>query len=342
MTHASLLLPALWAALGALALGSVAEALHARRCRRLGRLAFGPGSRARRWTAAAPGLRVMGLAGMVWALVVLLAHDGSSRARERNVAATRHLMVALDVSPSMELADAGDAGVQTRRARAAALIKSVMERAVSDRVKITMACFYRDAMLLVRECADRELIWNFADNLPLHLAFLPGKTDLVKSLNSIGGMIREFPRKSTTVLVITDGDTVPDSGLKPMPSAVGELIVVGVGEATRGTFIDGHLSRQDHAALSQLARRLGGHYHNGNAKQVPSDRLRRLTAPDDRARPFRLDLRTLAIFVLAGGALLVCVLPVLLEWLGSAWRPARTSVSETPPPAARLPAEVVL
>jgi Ca-activated chloride channel family protein len=201
-----------------------------------------------------------------------------------------------------------------------------MERAASDEVKITMACFYSDAMLLVKECADRELIWNFADNLPLHIAYRPGKTDLVKSLNTAGNLIKDFPRKSTTVLVLTDGDSVPDTGLKPMPSAVGELIFAGVGETARGTFIDGHLSRQDNASLSQLARRLGGHYHNGNVKQVPSELLRRLTAPDERSEKFQVSLRTLAIIALAAGSALLCLLPWLLENFGSAWKPAVAGV----------------
>ena len=152
-------------------------------------------------------------------------------------------------------------------------------------------------------------------------AFRPGKTDLVKSLNSTGEMVKDFPRKSTTVLVLTDGDTVPDTGLKPMPSAVSQIIFAGVGEATRGTFLDGHLSRQDNATLSQLARRLGGQYHNGNVKQVPSEFLRRLTAPDERADKFQVSLRTLAIIVVATGALWLCLLPLLLEFFGSAWKP---------------------
>lgn len=320
MTREEMLLLAVWAALGAGLLAALGEWLHARRCRRLGRLAFGPDNRPRLWTKVVPPVRVLALAGVAWALVVLIAFEGSSRNQERNAAATRHLMVALDVSPSMELKDAGEGGAQSRRDRAADLLKSVMERAASDQVKITMACFYRDAMLLVKECADREVIWNFADNLPLHIAFRPGKTDLVKSLNSIGDMVKDFPRKSTTVLVITDGDAVPDTGLKPMPSAVGELIFAGVGDPTRGTFIDGHLSRQDNASLTQLARRLGGHYHNGNVKQVPSDRLRRLTAPDERSDKFRINLRTLAILGLAIGASLLCLLPLLLEYLGSEWK----------------------
>jgi Ca-activated chloride channel homolog len=321
MNHAQdILALAPWIALGTALLVAVAEGLHARRCRRLGRLAFGPGSQPRVWTKLAPPLRVLAVTGAVWSLMVLLGLEGGSRARERNVAATRHLMVLLDVSPSMEIKDAGEGGGQTRRDRAAALLKSVMERANSDEVKITMACFYSDAKLLVKECSDRELIWNFADRLPLHIAYRPGKTDLIKSLNGCGEFVKDFPRKTTTVLVLTDGDTLPDSGLKPMPSSVAETVVVGVGDASRGNFIDGHLSRQDGATLAQLARRLGGHYHDGNFKQVPSQLLRRLSAPDDRADKFQLSLRVLALGTLAASTAILCLLPLLLEYFGSGWQ----------------------
>jgi Ca-activated chloride channel family protein len=331
---------AAWAGVGAAVIAALAEGLHARRVRRLGRLAFGPDQQARAWTQLAPPLRVLALAGVTWALVALLAFEGSSRARERNAAATRHLLVLLDVSPSMELKDAGEGGAQSRRDRAAALLKSVMGRASSDQVKITMACFYSDALLLVKECGDRELIWNFADNLPLHIAYRPGKTDLVKSLNTAGELVKDFPRKSTTVLVLTDGDAVPDTGLKPMPSAVAKIIFAGVGDPTRGMFIDGHLSRQDQASLSQLARRLGGHYHNGNLKHVPSELLRRLNAPDQRADKFQINLRVLAILVLAAGAALLCLLPVALEHWGSAWKPAATGARAREARPAPEPVEV--
>ena len=223
----------------------------------------------------------------------------------------------------MEIKDAGEGGGQTRRDRAAALLKSVMERANSDQVKITMACFYSDAKLLVKESTDREIVWNFADRLPLHIAYRPGKTDLVKSLNGAGEFVKDFPRKTTTALVLTDGDTLPDSGLKPMPSSVAETLIVGVGDASRGNFIDGHLSRQDSAALSQLARRLGGHYHDGNIRHVPSEYLRRLTAPDENTDRLQISLRVLAIIVLAVSTALLCLLPLLLDWLGSAWKPPR-------------------
>ena len=317
----AILITAAWAALAAGVFAAFGEWLHHRRTQKLGRLAFGPEARPRAWTAAAPVLRAVALAGVVWSLVVLLGFDGSSRMRERNAATTRHLLVLLDVSPSMDLQDAGEGGKQTRRDRAAALLKSVMERASSDEIKITMACFYSDAMLLVKECADREVIWNFADNLPLHIAYRPGKTSLLKSLNTAAGYAKDLPRKSVTLLVLTDGDAVPDTGLQPMPSAVSDVLFVGVGNVARGTFLDGHLSRQDSASLSQVARRLGGHYHDGNLKNVPGELLRHLTASDQRTDHFQVSLRTAAIITLALCAGLICLLPVLLESFGSAWRP---------------------
>jgi len=311
---------ATWAALGALALGVLAEALHARRLKRVSRLAFGPSGRAAAWTSAVPVLRVLALSGIAWSLVILLAHDGSSRMHDRKAPAARHLMVLLDVSPSMEIKDAGEDGSLTRRDRAAALLRSVMERANSDSTRITMACFYSDALQLVKECTDREVVWNFADNLPLHMAFKPGKTSLGTSLNTAGKMISDLPRKSVTFLVLTDGDAVPPTGLKPMPSAVSSLIVVGVGSAAKGQFIDGHNSRQDSAALSQVARRLGGSYFDGNSKQVPSQLLRALTSEDGASDKIRLDLRMAAVVVLGVSVFVICLLPLLLEYFGSGWK----------------------
>jgi Ca-activated chloride channel family protein len=323
-----LIIIAAWAACAAAVVGAFAEWLHARRVRRLARLAFGPENQPRFWTQITPVLRVIALAGAVWALVVLMAFEGSSRSRERKVKATRHLLVMLDVSPSMQLKDAGEGGASPRAAQAASLLKSVLDRAPSGEVKITMACFYSDALPLVTECSDREVVMNFADNLPLHIAFRHGKTDLVKSLNTAGEMVKDFPRKSVTLLVLSDGDTVPDSGLKPMPTSVGSVIFAGVGDPARGTFIDGHLSRQDSGSMSQLARRLGGVYHNGNHSQVPSEMLRQLLAPDQTDEKLKINLRVLAIIVLTASAAMVCLLPLLLEYFGSAWQPVRREKRE--------------
>src|SRR5262245_10300062 len=113
MNREEIIQVAMWAALSAGAIALLGEWLHARRARRLSALAVGPATRARWWTVAVSPLRIVALAGVMWALTVLIAFEGSSRLHERNAAATRHLMVLLDVSPSMETKDAGEGGNQT-------------------------------------------------------------------------------------------------------------------------------------------------------------------------------------------------------------------------------------
>ena len=321
MTPESIHLYAIWAALVIAVLAAFGEWLHARRMKRIGALAFGPLGRPRYWTRIAPVFRVIALAGLAWGLVTLIAFNNRSRDRDRNAKTTRHLMVLLDVSPSMFLQDAGEGAAQTRKARAYAVLKSVMDRVPGDNVRFTAAGFYTEARLMVKECKDRELLLHLAGDTPFHITYQPGKTDVLKSLNEAGELMKNWERKSTTLLVISDGDSAPPSGLKPMPSAVSEVIFAGVGDPGRGTFIDGHLSRQDTANLSQLSRRLGGKFFDCNTRQIPSDALKKLNSEDPGAAKWRTDRRMVALIVLASATVVLCLLPIMLEFLGSAWSP---------------------
>lgn len=321
MNPADLPALAIWAAIAAAALAAAGEWLHARRTARVSLLAFGPAGRPRRWTAAAAPLRVAAIAGAVWALVTLLTFNGLVRERGRASSVGRHLMVLFDVSPSMLLSDAGEGGAETRNARAAAVVKSVLDRVPGDHVRFSAAGFYTEARMLVKECSDRELLLHLVGGVPFHITYEPGKTDLLKSINQAGEFMKDWPRKSATLLVVSDGDSVPPTGLNPMPSSVKSVIFAGVGDSARGTFIDGHNSRQDTATLSQLSRRLGGAYHDCNVRHVPSEALRALTEIEPGAARWRTDLRLVALAVLAFCAAVICLLPVLLEGLGSAWRP---------------------
>ena len=111
-----------------------------------------------------------------------------------------------------------------------------------------------------------------------------------------------------------------------MPSCVSNVIVAGVGDSARGSFIDGHLSRQDTANLSQLARRLGGRFFDCNVRQIPSDMLKPLNSEDPAGAKWRADRRVIALIVLAASTAVLCLIPLLLEFLGSPWRP-RTAAS---------------
>jgi Ca-activated chloride channel homolog len=320
MTDPDIHLLAIGAALAATALAALGEWLHARRVHRLGSLAFGPAARPRAWTRVVPVLRVAALAGIAWSLVSLIAFNHLVRDLDRRSKSVRHLMVLLDVSPSMLIADAGD-GSLLRMQRASEVLKSVLDRVPGDNVRFSAAAFYTEARMLVSECQDRELLLHLAGGVPFHVTYQPGKTDLLKSVNETGAFMKDWNRKSTTLLVIADGDSLPPSGLDRMPSSVAEVIVAGVGDSGRGTFIDGHMSRQDTANLSQLARRLGGRYFDCNTRHLPGEVLQKLNSEDPGAAKWRADRRVVALVVLAVSSLLLSLLPLLLEWFGSAWRP---------------------
>ncbi len=322
---------AVWAALAAAGIAACGEWMHARRVARLGALAFGPVAKPRAWTRLTPALRLIGVAGIAWSLVTLIAFNGQVRERDRKVGLPRNLMVMLDVSPSMLLADAGEGGALTRNGRATAVLKSVLDRVPGDNVRFSAAGFYTEARMMVKECQDRELILHLAGGTPFHITYRPGKTDILASLNQTGEFMKDWPRKSTTLLVISDGDSMAPTGLKPMPSAVSDVIVAGVGDAARGTFIDGHLSRQDTANLSQLARRIGGKYFDANVRHIPSDALRKLNTEEPGAAKWRSDRRLAALLVLAISSVLLCLAPLLLEWFGSAWRPRAAAMPKLRP-----------
>jgi Ca-activated chloride channel family protein len=333
MTPDAIHIYAVWAALAAGAIAACGEWLHARRLGRLGTLAFGPTGRPRIWTRLTPSIRVLALAGLAWSLVTLVAYDNRIRDRDRNAVVTRNLMVLLDVSPSMLLTDAGEDGAQMRKIRAHDVLKSVLDRVPGDNVRFSAAGFYTETRPMVKDCKDRELVLYLAGDTPFHITYNPGKTDILKSLNQAGVFMKDWERKSTTLLVISDGDSVPPTGLNLMPSAVSTVIFAGVGDPGRGTFIDGHLSRQDTANLSQLARRLGGKFFDCNTRHIPSDALQNLNAEDPGAAKWQTDRRLAALIVLAISTAMLCLMPLLLEYLGSGWRPgARVARNPKPVP----------
>lgn len=311
---------ALFSALIIAALMAGGEWLHARRIRRLAPLAFGPAGNPRAWTKAVPTLRVLAAGVGAWALVTLLSFDDRTRARDIGNNTDRHLVVLLDVSPSMLLKDAGEGGALTRNARAAVVLKSVLDRLPGDEVRFTAIGFYTEARMLVKACRDRELLLHLATGTPFHITYRPGKTDVLGSVNQAGAMLKDFPRKSVTLLVLSDGDSLPPTGLQPLPSSVERVVIAGVGDTARGTFIDGHQSRQDTANLGQLARRLGGDFYDTNLRHLPDEALSSIASDEAGTSKWRMDRRLVALFLLALSSFTLALLPLLLDSFGSAWR----------------------
>src|SRR5215472_9008632 len=128
---------------GVLLLAGLAEWLHLRRCRRVAILAFGPSGKAREWTVGVPLARVLALTFLAWGLVNLYL-SGSRPLKPKQIpeGGYRHLVIALDVSPSMQIKDAGPTGQQTRAQRAAELITSVLQRSALEQMRVSVVAFY--------------------------------------------------------------------------------------------------------------------------------------------------------------------------------------------------------
>ncbi len=303
----------------------IAEWMHARRVRRVAPLAFGPAGKPRRWVRLVPWFRVLALSGMAWALLTLLAFKtamlGAPHAADREDAKTEHLVLVMDYSPSMILPDSGPKGTQTRKDRMREVIGSVVDR-MGKHVAYTVLCFYTSAQPVTQKVFDREIVRNILNDLPVEYALLPGKTDLGKAVNSALELIQDYPRKSVTFMICTDGDTLETAEIRSLPPSVKRALVLGVGDIQQGTMIDDHLSRQDPIVLDSLARHLNGSYLNVNVRHVSSTEISSLCRAGGGS-PVRTRSRgDVALLVLAVLAFLyVGVLPLALEFCGSDWHP---------------------
>ncbi len=304
----------------------VAECLHARRVRRLGALAHGPGRRAAAWTRLAPPLRVAAAAGLAWGLTTLLVLPGRTHAKGEDGARGKRahdLLLVLDVSPSMRLADAGPQRNQSRRKQALALLESFFGRAGMDRFRTTVVAVYTEARPVVVRTTDPEVVHNILDELPMEHAFPAGPTNLLAGIEEAVRIARPWRPRSATLVVVSDGDTTPATGMPTLPASIAHVVVVGVGDPRVGTFIAGHLSRQDVSSLRQLARRLHGTYHDGNVKHLATGLVSEVTFGGGRAPAARLGRREQALAALTAGASVWALLPLLLHLAGARAVPAR-------------------
>lgn len=316
------------AALVALALASASEALHARRVRRLAPLAFGPSRKPAGWARTAPYLRVAALSALTWGLVTLLYIEPrryqTGMAAEHSSGDFQHVLIALDVSPSMRLVDAGPEKKISRMARARALIESFFDRVPIEQSRVTVVAFYNGAKPVVIDTKDFEVVRNIFGDLPMHFAFPAGKTRLFDGLEEAAKIAKPWNPRSATLLVISDGDTVPATGIPKMPASIRSVLIVGVGDSRTGKFIDGRQSRQDIPVLKQIAARLGGTFHDGNEKHLSSTLIASAAGLEEQDIFEKLTRRDYAMIASVLGALVLGFLPLLLHFFGTTWRPGTT------------------
>jgi len=313
-------------AIAVVLLAGIAEIIHLGRVRRLAPLAFGPGGRPAIWVNLVPVLRPVAAGLLCWGLLALWEADPKVyRAKAVEEEDFRHIIIALDVSPSMKLEDAGPEGKQRRSLRAFDLMQSFFKRVSVDQMRMSLVAFYTKALPVVVDTKDPDIVRNFLEDMDMYQAFDHGSTEIFTGLAEAARIAKEERWKagSATLVVISDGDSVPATGMPKMPAAIRDVVVVGVGDPRVGKFIDGRQSRQDASALRQIALRLGGVYHDGNTNHLKSDLLSKLTEIETESPFEKLSKREYALAACAIGSLVLAVLPLLLQLAGTSWRPGR-------------------
>ena len=302
-----------------------AEAVHAWRVRRVAWLAFGPGQRPSLWARAAPALRAVALGALVWGLATLLAIEPKKHTASDTIELApgdyRHVLLVLDVSPSMRLIDAGPTKVQSRMQRAHDVMESFFSRVPIEQYRISVVAVYNGAKPVVVDTRDVDVVRNILGDLPMHYAFPAGKTKLLEGLEEAAEIARPWNPGSTTLILVSDGDTVPAQGMPKMPASVADVLIVGVGDPVTGKFIDGRQSRQDVSTLRKIATRLGGTFHNGNERHLATSLLADLTSLDGDGVFERLGRREFALLACGTGSALLAFLPLFLQAFGTRWRP---------------------
>jgi Ca-activated chloride channel family protein len=334
--------PAAWAWIAggtALLIGAFTEWLHARRVRRLAHLAFGPRARPAGWALAAPYLRVAALSLLAWGLATLLLIQPRSYSTDGTDSSAsvdpHHVLLVLDVSPSMRLVDAGPEKKESRMQRARELMDSFFDRVPVELYRVSVVAVYNGAKPVVVDTKDYEVVRNILGDLPMHYAFPAGKTKLFSGLDEAVKIAEPWNPRSTTLVVLSDGDTVPATGMPRLPVSIRSVIVIGVGDPNTGKFIDGRQSRQDVPTLKQIAARLGGTFHNGNDHHLASSLISDAMGLESESLFEKLSLRDYALLACAAGSLVLGFLPLLLHFFGTSWRPGASPVRPPEPVLAR-------
>jgi Ca-activated chloride channel family protein len=204
-------------------------------------------------------------------------------------------------------------------------MESFFERVPLDRFRVSVVAVYNGAKAVVVDTTDFEVVRNILGDLPMHYAFPAGKTKLFDGLAEAAKMAKRWEPRSTTLILLSDGDTVPTSGMPKMPAAIRSTLIVGVGDPLAGKFIDGRQSRQDIPTMRQIAARLGGTFHNGNEKQLASTLIAKATGLEQEDVFERLTRREYALLACLLGASILGLLPILLHFFGTSWHPGAST-----------------
>ena len=307
-------------ALVALVITAATEMIHARRIKAISTLSFGPSAVPSSWYRIVPTMRCLAIALIIWGLTSLIGIQPKiHKAKAVDPNEIRHIVIVLDVSPSMKIQDAGSEGNKTRSKRAFELMESFFKRVRIEQMRLSLIAVYNGAKPVVVDTKDPEVIRNFLDGMDMYTAFEAGKTHLFDGLELAANISNEWRNDSTTVVLLSDGDTVPSVGIPKMPRSVSGILVIGIGNPAKGTFLDGKNSKQDASTLRQIALRLNGTYHDGNVKHIPSETITSLVSVDEKSVLDQMTRREYALIAIGSSSTILAILPFLLNAFGTRW-----------------------
>ena len=317
-------------AVAAALLSVIAEHIHARRVMKVARLAFGPSGKPAWLFGMLPKLRPIAIALGVFGAIVLMKYDPVQVERLPTKAASRHLLICMDVSPSMQISDAGPDPTKISRALwSGKLMQGVLDRIDMQTTRISLVAYYTDALVILEDTFDKEVIRNALDGLPLYAGFKPGATDMRKGVQASLDLARKWPENSATLVIVGDGDNQNQIESSRIPNSIADTIVVGVGDPDRATIINGHSSRQDTLSLRQLAARLGGYYHQGNSRHLPSEVIDKLSMLSPTVTE-KWTLREIALVCLISSCICLGMMNPILLAFGTP-RQYRNRIGGNPP-----------
>jgi hypothetical protein len=259
-----------------------------------------------------PIVRTLSVAVAVWGMAVLLFLESSAVDKEPTSEASKHLLVCLDASPSMFVEDSGPDGKTKRAIWAGEVIQAILDRLDTETTRVTVFAVYTKSIPVIEDTFDMNVVRNLLDGLPLYAAFESGSTKLSTGINDALTYAKQWKPDSSTLLIVSDGDSDERPQIRSIPSSIADTIIVGVGDPVRPTMISGHRSTQDVASLKSLATKMKGVYHQGNNKHLPSNILNKLTMIRPRIGE-GMGLREWAVLCIGiGGSILAMLGPALL------------------------------
>jgi hypothetical protein len=245
-------------------------------------------------------------------MAILLFLEPAAVEKEPTSEASKHLLVCLDASPSMFVEDSGPDGKTKRAIWAGEVIQAILDRLDAESTRVTVFAVYTKSIPVIEDTFDMNVVRNLLDGLPLYAAFESGSTKLSTGINDALTYARRWKPDSSTLLIVSDGDSNDQSQIRSMPASIADTIIVGVGDPVRPTMIFGHRSTQDVASLKSLALKMKGIYHQGNNKHLPSSILDKLTMIRPRIGK-GMGLREWAVWCIGiGGWILALIGPALL------------------------------